>query len=56
MSLPLSTQLLESDRAITVTFDLPDARSPGSLGLGRDSRILGMALTGVKVVPQAAGD
>jgi len=56
MSLPLSVQLLESDRAITVTFDLPDARSPESLGLGRDSRILGMALTGVKVAPQAAGD
>jgi hypothetical protein len=55
MSLPLSAQLLQSGRTISVTFDLPDARSPKSLGLSNDSRTLGIAMTGVKVVPQTTG-
>lgn len=55
VSLPLSALLLKSSRPITVTFNLPDARSPQSLGLNNDSRTLGIALTGVKAAPQAAG-
>lgn len=56
ITLPLSAGLLQSGRAVTVTFDLPDARSPQSLGLSNDWRTLGIALTGAKVAPYAAGE
>jgi hypothetical protein len=46
--------LIAAEKPIVVTFELPDAQSPQSLGLSNDGRKLGISLTGFEVSSSGA--
>jgi hypothetical protein len=41
------------NRELNIVFDLPDAASPRSLGLGADRKLLGIGLRSVQLSPQS---
>jgi hypothetical protein len=49
LNIELPASLLQKNNVLT--FDLPDARSPLSVGQGDDARVLGMGLAWVEFVP-----
>lgn len=49
MTLQIPEALIAAEKPIVVTFELPDAQSPQSLGLSNDGRKLGISLTGFEV-------
>ncbi|AND71078.1 hypothetical protein ATSB10_36240 [Dyella thiooxydans] len=47
----ISPELLEAERKLRIDFDLPDAVSPRSVGLGNDGRVLALGLKSVEALP-----
>lgn len=54
MTLQIPEALIAAEKPIVVTFELPDAQSPQSLGLSNDGRKLGISLTGFEVSSSGA--
>ncbi|GGF48420.1 hypothetical protein GCM10011611_63540 [Aliidongia dinghuensis] len=47
--------LLEDGKVVSVTFDLPDAVTPQSLGINTDGRTLALSVKSLRIVPVAGG-